>query len=136
MNPNQALHDQLRLVCRWALGLVWIWEGLVPKILWPTDAQRELVVRSGLYWPDPDTYLNMLGIAMIIAGIIICSGWLERLAVLVATLSLGILIVLVVGFRPEALSDMHGGIAKDACLVACAWVVWKLSPGVHQGATE
>ncbi|MFT4640851.1 MAG: hypothetical protein ACI8T1_004184 [Verrucomicrobiales bacterium] len=86
------------------------------------------MISSGMYWPDPDTYLMMLGIAMIIAGIIICSGWLERLAVLVATASMGILIVLVIGFRPEALSDMHGGIAKDACLMACAWVVWKLRP--------
>ena len=90
--------------------------------------QRDLIVRSGLYWPNPDTFLQLLGVAMIVAGIILCSGWQERLAVFVATASMGILIVLVVGFRPESLSDMHGGIAKDVCLVACAWVVWKLSP--------
>lgn len=128
MTETDRLHRQLRLLCRWSLGLVWIWEGLVPKILWPTEMQRELILQSGLYWPNPDTFTQLLGVAMIIAGIILCSGWMERLAVLVATLSMSILIVLVVGFRPESLSDMHGGIPKDACLIACAWVVWKLNP--------
>ena len=132
LNVDHGTLIALRRLCRWALGLVWIWEGLVPKILWPTPEQRELVLRSGLYWPDPDTYLVILGIAMIIAGIILCSGWLERLAVLVATFSMGILILLVVGYRPESLADMHGGIPKDLCLIACAWVVWRLSPEATQ----
>ena len=125
---DNAIHAQLRRICRWSLGLVWIWEGLVPKILWPTEAQRDLVERSGLFWPSPEGFLQILGIAMVVAGIILCIGWLERLAVLVATVSVGMLIILVVGFRPESLSDMHGGIAKDACLFACAYVVWALSP--------
>ncbi len=119
---------RLKVVCRWSLGLVWIWEGLVPKILWPTEMQRELVERSGLFWPSPDRFLLGLGLAMIAAGIILCSGWLERWSVLIATLSMGLLIIMVTGHRPESLSDMHGGIPKDLCLAACAWVVWRLAP--------
>ncbi|MCB1093716.1 MAG: hypothetical protein KDL87_19405, partial [Verrucomicrobiae bacterium] len=45
---------KLKLVCRWSLGFVWIWEGLIPKILMPTVAQHDLVAASGWYWPDPD----------------------------------------------------------------------------------
>lgn len=120
----------LKVVCRWSLGLVWIWEGLVPKILWNTDVQTELVISSGLYWPDPEGFLVILGVAMMIAGLIICVGWMERAAVMVATISVMILIVLVVGNHPSSLSDLHGGIAKDLCLFACAWVVWVLSPMV------
>lgn len=122
----------LKVVCRWALGLVWIWEGLVPKILWNTEVQTELVRSSGLYWPDPEGFLVILGVAMIIAGIIICTGWMERLAVWVATISVLILIGLVVGNHPSSLSDLHGGIAKDLCLFACAWVVWKLAPASRE----
>lgn len=120
----------LKVVCRWALGLVWIWEGLVPKILWNTDVQTELVKSSGLYWPSPDGFLVILGVAMVIAGMIICVGWLERIAMWVATISVMILIILVVGNHPSSLSDLHGGIAKDLCLFACAWAVWTLSPMV------
>ncbi len=126
--PLHHLLWQLKVLCRWSLGFVWIWEGLVPKMLWTSSMQTDLVTRSGLYWPDVETYLVLLGAAMIIAGIVICTGWKERFTTMTATICMGILIVLVVGHRPESLSDMHGGIAKDACLIACAWVVWKLAP--------
>ncbi len=126
MNNQQLYH--LKLVCRWSLGLVWIWEGLVPKILAPTPLQAQIVERSGLYWPDIDTWLLVMGISMIIAGIIICIGWLERASVLTASVAMTILIFLVVGNNPDSLKDLHGGIAKDVCLYAVAWVVWQLAP--------
>ena len=130
MNPPLATLYSLKLVCRWALGFVWIWEGLIPKILLPTAVQTALVERSGLYWPDPNTWLTLLGSAMTLAGIAICIGLWERAVVLVASLAMTVLIFLVVGNHPESLSDLHAGIAKDACLYACAWVVWKLAPVV------
>jgi len=126
MNSESLYH--LKLVCRWSLGFVWIWEGLVPKILAPTAMQRDLVMASGLYWPDPDRFLIGLGAAMIVAGVIICIGWMERAAVLTASIAMTILVFLVVGNHPESLQDLHGGIAKDACLYAVAWVVWTLAP--------
>lgn len=121
---------KLKIACRWSLGFVWIWEGLVPKILGPTAMQREMVIASGWYWPDPDSFTIGLGLAMIAAGIAICSGMMERAAVLTASIAMTILIFLVVGFHPESILDMHGGIAKDACLYAVALVVWRLAPVV------
>lgn len=120
---------QLKLVCRWSLGFVWIWEGLVPKILWTGDArQRPLVEESAFYWPDPDTFLVILGSGMIVLGVILCLGLMERAAVLVASLAMTFLIFLVAGTHPELVADLDAGIAKDACLFAAAWVVWKLAP--------
>jgi len=135
LTPHPLLY-QLKIVCRWALGLVWIWEGLVPKIILPTDAQRTLVINSNLYWPNPDSWLVILGTAMIAAGILICIGWLERTAVLSASIAMTILIFLVVGYNGiNSIADMHGGIAKDLCLYATAWVVWQLSPIVPSRTT-
>ena len=129
MKEDKALLYQLKLSCRWALGLVWIWEGLVPKMLMPTAMQTRVVVNSGVYWPDPAGWLVILGSGMILAGIILCIGWRERLAVLVASASMTILIFLVAGNNfYDSVGDMHGGIAKDFCLYACAWVVWRLAP--------
>lgn len=120
---------RLKLVCRWALGLVWIWEGLVPKMLMPTGMQTRVVENSGLYWPDPDTWLAILGSGMIVVGVLLCLGAWERLVSLGVSVAMTILIFLVVGNNwYDSLGDMHGGIAKDLCLYACAWVVWKLAP--------
>ncbi|MDC0322880.1 DoxX-like family protein [Verrucomicrobiales bacterium] len=131
MNEDKKLLYQLKLVCRWALGLVWIWEGLVPKILMPTAMQTRVVENSGIYWPDPAGWLMILGAWMILVGIVMCIGWLERLTVLGATVAMTILIFLVVGNNfYDSVGDMHGGLAKDFCLYACAWVVWKLAPSV------
>ncbi|MEM7384984.1 MAG: DoxX-like family protein, partial [Verrucomicrobiota bacterium] len=121
---------RLKILCRWSLGIVWIWEGLVPKILWPTALQSRIVEGSGLYWPTVEIWLVLIGLPMITMGVILCVGWLEKTAVLVATLGMTLLIVLVLGSHIESLADPHGGIPKDACLYAAAWVVWKLAPVV------
>ena len=130
-NENLNLLYHLKVICRWSLGLVWIWEGVVPKMLLPSAVQTRLVENSGLYWPDPAGWLTILGAAMIVAGVVLCIGWMERAAVMTASIAMTILIFLVVGNNyPDSLGDMHGGIAKDACLYAAAWVVWKLAPVV------
>lgn len=127
---NERLLYNLKLVCRWSLGLVWIWEGLVPKMLLPSAMQSQVVKNSGLFWPNPDTWLIIMGSGMIILGLLICLGWKERATVLTASFGMTVLIVLVVANNyPDSVGDMHGGIAKDACLYATAWVVWKLARG-------
>ncbi|MCF6312224.1 MAG: DoxX-like family protein [Verrucomicrobiales bacterium] len=137
MNEHHTLLYQLKITCRWALGLVWIWEGLVPKMLMPTTMQTRVVENSGLYWPDPASWLIILGIGMIAMGLLLCSGFLERLTVLTASVTMSILIVLVISNNfYDSVGDMHGGLAKDACLYACAWVVWKLAPHVPHKATK
>lgn len=61
---------------------------------------------------------------MIVAGLAIMSGIKEKLAVLVASLSVLVLMVLVISTHPEALSDPFGGLAKNSCLFVCAALVW------------
>jgi uncharacterized membrane protein YphA (DoxX/SURF4 family) len=113
---------------RISIGFVWIWEGLVPKILFPSSLQIDMVQRSGWWWHSPEATLHWLGIAMILAGLAIMSGILERLAVAVATIAVLVLMVLVIANHPPALHDPFGGLAKDACLFICAALVWWWPP--------
>ena len=117
----------LKTAARCSVGFVWIYEGLVPKILHVSDRQVCMVQSSGWWWESPETTLHVLGVAMIIAGLVIMSGWLERLAQVVATLSVLVLMVLVISNYPPALYDPFGGLAKDACLFTCSALVWMLS---------
>ena len=57
----------LKIAARCSVGFVWIYEGLVPKILHVSDRQICMVQSSGWWWNSPEAKLHALGIAMIIA---------------------------------------------------------------------
>ena len=118
---------RLKIVARCAVAFVWLYEGLVPKLLCVSPFQIDMVRNSGWWWGSPDATLHGLGAAMIIASIVLFGGWFEKLGQLVATVSVLVLMVLVIRTHPPALYDPFGGLAKDACLFACSWVVWRLS---------
>lgn len=120
--------DQIRIICRIALGLVWLYEGLVPKLLFVRPDQIDLVERSGLYFATPELFLKLLGVAQVTCGLWLLAGFAERLAVFIATTGMVILIVLVARANPSMLTDPYGALIKDLCLIACAFTVWTLSP--------
>jgi DoxX-like family len=118
----------VKIISRLALGLVWFYEGLVPKILFLRADELDLVKRSGVFWRTPEWTLQVLGIAQIALGIWLVVGWAERFAVATATTWMVVLIVLVVGGNPGMLTDPYGALVKDFCLIACAVTVWMLAP--------
>jgi uncharacterized membrane protein YphA (DoxX/SURF4 family) len=115
---------RIKTAARLALGFVWVWEGLVPKILYPSQTQFEMVRQSGWWMGSPEQTLFWLGVAMIFAGLAIMSGLWEKVAAAVATIAVLILMVLVIRTNPAALHDPYGGLVKDACLFVCAGLVW------------
>ena len=116
------------LVSRLSLGLVWFYEGLVPKLLFVRPDQADLVRRSGLYFGTPEFFLQLLGAAQVAFAFWLLAGFAERLTVAIATLGMWILIVLVAMANPAMLTDPYGALIKDLCLTACAYTVWSLSP--------
>jgi DoxX-like family len=118
----------LKIISRAALGLVWFYEGLVPKILFLRLDEVDLVRRSGIFWKTPECTLQLMGIAQIALGLWLIAGFAERIAVAIATLWMAILIGLVASGNPAMLADPYGALVKDFCLVACAITVWMLSP--------
>lgn len=120
--------NAVRIICRLALGVVWLYEGLVPKLLFVRQDQIDLVERSGLFVGTPEFFLQLLGVGQVVCGLWLLAGFAERLAVFIATTSMAILIVLVARANPAMLTDPYGALIKDACLIACAFAVWTLSP--------
>ena len=92
------------------------------EIMWP-DAVTTIVIVNVVVF-----LLQMLGIGQALFALWLLSGYAERLAVAIATVGMGILIVLVAGNNPAMLTDPYGALIKDLCLIACAFTVWSLSP--------
>src|SRR5438034_9036427 len=87
----------IKIISRTALGLVWFYEGIVPKILFPRADEVGLVQASHLVWRTPELTLQILGGAQMVVGLWLIIGFAERTAVLIATSWMLILIVLVGG---------------------------------------
>jgi uncharacterized membrane protein YphA (DoxX/SURF4 family) len=124
------MNTKIRIVkigARVALGVVWLYEGLVPKILFLRTDELNLVERSGIWWGSATLTLQVLGVLQIVFGLWLIVGWKERLAVAMATLWMCVLIVLVAAGNPAMLTDPYGALIKDLCLIACAMTVWMLS---------
>lgn len=123
----------VKTAARVLLGLVWVLEGLVPKLLAVSPGELELVRRSGLFWPTPEMTLGLLGAAEVLAGLWLISGRSERWSAAMATGAMLILAGLVAVTEPSALADPLGGLSKNLGLLACALVVWALSPITPSG---
>jgi uncharacterized membrane protein YphA (DoxX/SURF4 family) len=118
----------LKIISRVALGLVWLYEGLVPKILFLRAGEIGLVQASHLVWRTSQLTLQILGVAQMLVGLWLIIGFAERTAVFIATTSMLILIALVASGNPSMLIDPYGALVKDLCLIACAITVWALAP--------
>jgi|SRR6266513_4003511 peptidoglycan/LPS O-acetylase OafA/YrhL len=127
---------RIKTISRVALGLVWLYEGLVPKLLFLRADELDLVKRSGIFWRTPEWTLQVLGIAQIAFGIWLITAWAERFAVALATMWMVVLIVLVACANPAMLTDPYGALVKDFCLIACAITVWTLAPLTKNAADK
>jgi peptidoglycan/LPS O-acetylase OafA/YrhL len=122
----------IKVISRVALGLVWLYEGLVPKLLFLRADELGLVRKSGVFWRTPEWTLQVLGVAQIAFGLWLIIGRAERLAVATATIWMFVLILLVAGCNPSMLTDPYGALVKDLCLIACAITVWMLAPPTNE----
>jgi uncharacterized membrane protein YphA (DoxX/SURF4 family) len=118
----------VKIVARVALGSVWLYQGVLPKLVLTVPLELDIVERIGLYVVSARWTLGAVGIVEALLGIWILSGFHERLSCVLATLMMLVLEVLVVIEEPSLLIGPFGGLTKNLCLVACAWIVWYLSP--------
>ena len=72
IHPKQAIRGQLTiLLSSIALGLVWIYQGLVPKLLFTNTGEIEILKQSGLFIGNEKNVLTFIGWAEILFGLII-----------------------------------------------------------------
>jgi hypothetical protein len=58
-----------RRVLRWGMALIWITEGLLPKILFQQEVELAVVAGSGIVPFDAGTFLRALGVLQVATGI-------------------------------------------------------------------
>ncbi|MFC4766096.1 DoxX-like family protein [Effusibacillus consociatus] len=113
----------ISIISKTALGFVWIWEGLVPKILFPSPEEIEMVNRTGLAWWEASSFIPFLGVWEILLGLALIAGVFPRLTAGVSLVLLLFFSLVVPWVEPELLYNPFGAITKNAGLIACSIVV-------------
>lgn len=122
MNPNL---DRIITLCRMSLGLVWIYQGIVPKMLLPLEFELDIIQRSRMYIHTPEVMIFLVGIAEAGIGVWLLCGYRERFACLTATVFMLLLQTIVIFIEPSLLVGPFGGLTKNIGLIALAWIVWR-----------
>lgn len=74
LHPKQAIKAQLSvLLVNLTLGIIWIYQGLIPKILFTDSGEIEILSQSGLFDGYEKNILTIIGIAEIAFGIALIS---------------------------------------------------------------
>jgi uncharacterized membrane protein YphA (DoxX/SURF4 family) len=124
---NADLLLTFKRVARFCLGFIWIYLGLVPKLLTPVPLEHEVVRRTGLYLSSPGLTIQVIGVFEIGLGIWLITGFKEKLACLVTSGFLIVLMILAVMIEPLLLAGPFGGMAKNSALLVLAWMVWRIA---------
>ncbi|MBI1849726.1 MAG: DUF393 domain-containing protein [Planctomycetes bacterium] len=123
-----------KIAARTALGLEWLLEGILPKIVTQPTNELAIVERSHLYWPTPHATLLAIGVGEAVVGLWLLSGRAERAAAGVAAIGVVGFSTLCLTLEPSALADPFGGILKNFTLLACAAAVALLAPHAPKAA--
>jgi hypothetical protein len=71
-HPKQSVNSLLTiLLSNFSLSMIWIYQGLVPKLLFQSEGELEIIKQSGFFQGYENTILLLLGILEIIFGMII-----------------------------------------------------------------
>ena len=68
----------VQIVSRGCLSLIWLWLGLVPKLLYPEGGELALVVEAGLAPGAEGAFLALVGAGEITLGLALAFAWRWR----------------------------------------------------------
>jgi hypothetical protein len=72
LHPRQAIRAQLTvLLSNATLGIIWIYQGLIPKLLYSDTGEIEILKQSGLFTGNEKSVLTVIGWVEILFGFII-----------------------------------------------------------------
>lgn len=121
IDPQSAIRQAAAgVVARFAIALVFIYEGLVPKLLHHRATELALVSASGMSGVHAARALTVIGIAEIVFGLLVLLMWGSRWPLIVViALMIGALIDVAVT-SPSALVEAFNPVTLNAATAALA----------------
>lgn len=124
--------DALKLArwCRWMLAFVFIYHGLVPKLLVLSPVEVQMVEAAGLGL-NAQVISPLAGVAEVLLGLLILFGWFGRWPVLAAGAGLVGLLGYVVLFAPMLLIGAFNPVSTNLPAVLLCVLIYRLEAGCN-----
>lgn len=83
IDPTLSLERSLvHAVARFTLAFIWIYQGVVPKLLFRDTGELAILQRSGLFLGSEPTVLSVVGILEILFGLLLLWRWQSKFLLL------------------------------------------------------
>lgn len=110
----------IHAVARISIATIWIWHGLVPKLLYQHIDERTMLAQAGL----PVVLLPWIGGLEILFGALILYGWSQR-SIFVANIAFMVLATVAVALNsPVYLTATFTPVTLNLAIIALAIVGW------------
>jgi uncharacterized membrane protein YphA (DoxX/SURF4 family) len=119
--------QQIAWIARLSLALVFIWHGLVPKILWLSPDELEMIQAHGLPahgLSAPEWVARVAGVTEIVLGVLLILLRQRWPLLLAAALLIGLLLDVAL-FSPHLLLQAFNPLSTNLAALALCWVAWR-----------
>ncbi len=120
---------QVALLLRIGIGAVWVYEGLVPKLLAPNPELLALIARWQPFPGNPSAFLKAAGTFEILLGLLLMRGWMVRSVAAVQCVLLALFTAATALVLPAALVHPTGAASKNVTLLAASVCLVLLGSG-------
>jgi hypothetical protein len=95
----------IRLISSLTLAFCWIYEGLVPKILYPAPGDRMMLQKEGLFSGHEADLLYLIGACEIVLGCLFLVRWRRRFIHCLNIATLLLLAIITLLTQPQSFTE-------------------------------
>ncbi len=129
-SPVARQERLLALILRVALGLMWLYEGVVLGWLIAPPGAIQLLARGDAVPPEQaEAFLRALGVVEAFLGLVVLAGFRVRQFAVLQVCLLGALAVFIGWASPAELLAAPGGLSRHLALIGCALILYETGGG-------
>ncbi|MEO8098713.1 MAG: DoxX-like family protein [Acidobacteriota bacterium] len=113
----------IHAIARLSIAFIWIWQGLVPKLLFRNIDEGQMLVQAGL----SVSFLPWIGAAEILIGVLVLCAWRTRAIFIANALAMVLASVVVVARSPYYLTAAFNPVTLNLGVFALAITGWLAS---------
>ncbi|HYH83247.1 MAG TPA: DoxX-like family protein [Longimicrobium sp.] len=115
-------------VARVTLALVFLWHGLVPKLLYRHPDEQELMRDSGLSAERAASMVMWIGVAEVAYALVLLLAWRIRSLLLVATVAMAVITPGIMIGSPRFTPAAFTPVTLNLCVAALGVIGWLAAP--------